>query len=175
MALVDVVAITVLAFGIYYPRHQRRDLLTALFGINVGVMAVSGILQSAAVGTGVGLGLFGVLSIVRLRSSEIEQSEIAYYFSALAIGLITGLTSTINVEAIALVIFILVTLFIIDHPSVFKRSHHLQLKLDRALYSDNEVLEHLQEKYPDQVTRVKIIKIDVVDQSTLVDIRIQGN
>ena len=42
------------------------------------------------VGTGLGLGLFGVLSLIRLRSSEIGQEEVAYYFVALALGLIGG-------------------------------------------------------------------------------------
>ena len=39
-----------------------------------------------ATGLGLGLGLFGVLSIIRLRSSEPSQEEVAYYFVALAMG-----------------------------------------------------------------------------------------
>ena len=46
---------------------------------------------SSAATVGLGLGLFGVLSIIRLRSDELGQHEIAYYFAALAIGLIGGL------------------------------------------------------------------------------------
>lgn len=45
---------------------------------------------------GLGLGLFGVLSIIRLRSSEISQHEVAYYFASLAIGLISGMATTIT-------------------------------------------------------------------------------
>src|SRR3954463_3035718 len=84
---VDLVAIGVLTFGIYFPRHRRRDLVVAFLGVNVGVLAVSMILGSTAIGAGLGLGLFGVLSIIRLRSREIEQHEVAYYFASLALGL----------------------------------------------------------------------------------------
>ena len=89
---VDLVAAAVLAFALYFRRHRRRDLVVAFLGVNVGVLAVATVLGTAEVALGLGLGLFGVLSIIRLRSSEISQREVAYYFSALAIGLIAGLT-----------------------------------------------------------------------------------
>ena len=37
----DLVAISVLAFGVYFPRHRRRDLVVAYLGVNVGVLAVA--------------------------------------------------------------------------------------------------------------------------------------
>ena len=40
----DLVAIAVLAFAVYYPRHRRRDLAVAFVGVNVGVLAVSMVL-----------------------------------------------------------------------------------------------------------------------------------
>lgn len=46
---------------------------------------------------GVGLGLFGVLSIIRLRSEELSQREVAYYFASLSLGLLGGLSSNIAV------------------------------------------------------------------------------
>ena len=51
--------------------------MVAFLGVNVGVLAVCLVLGSATVGAGLGLGLFGVLSIIRLRSDEIAQHEIA--------------------------------------------------------------------------------------------------
>src|SRR6185503_7955755 len=89
----DLVAITVLAYGIYFRRYYRRDLLLAYFSLNVGVFAVVSILAGSSAGVGLGLGLFGILSIIRLRSDPITQEEIAYYFIALALGLIAGLAA----------------------------------------------------------------------------------
>ena len=91
LAVVDLVAVLVLAMAVYYPRHRRADLVTAFIAVNVGVLAVTIVLSSSAATVGLGLGLFGVLSIIRLRSDELGQHEIAYYFAALAIGLIGGL------------------------------------------------------------------------------------
>ena len=88
----DLLAITVLVFGLYFPRYRRRDMVVAILGLNVGVMAVATALSTAEVSAGLGLGLFGVLSIIRLRSSELAQEDIAYYFTALAIGLLGGIS-----------------------------------------------------------------------------------
>ena len=88
---VDLVAAAVLAFALYFRRHRRRDLVVAFLGVNVGVLAVATVLGTAEVALGLGLGLFGVLSIIRLRSTEISQREVAYYFAALALGLIAGI------------------------------------------------------------------------------------
>lgn len=85
LAATDLVA-AVLLSAIYFQRHRRRDLVVAFLGVNVGVLAVATVLGTAEVALGLGLGLFGVLSIIRLRSSEITQREVAYYFAALAIG-----------------------------------------------------------------------------------------
>ena len=65
--LANIIAICILVFAIYLPRHHRRDLAVAYLGVNVGVMAVSIGLLNSSVAAGLGLGLFGVLSIIRLR------------------------------------------------------------------------------------------------------------
>ena len=66
----DVAAVLILVFALYFPRHRRRDLVAAYLGVNIGVLAVADALNSTGIGAGLGLGLFGVLSIIRLRSTE---------------------------------------------------------------------------------------------------------
>jgi hypothetical protein len=66
--VVDLVAICVLVFGLFLPRHQRPELIVAFLTVNIGVLAVTSALSSSTVGAGLGLGLFGILSIIRLRS-----------------------------------------------------------------------------------------------------------
>jgi hypothetical protein len=70
----DIAAVSVLVFGLYFPRHRRRDLVVAYLGVNVGVLAVAGSLSSGTVGAGLGLGLFGVLSIIRLSASSARSA-----------------------------------------------------------------------------------------------------
>ena len=50
--------------------------MAAYIGVNIGVLAVTLLLSSAQeLGAGLGLGLFGVLSIIRLRSTALAQGD----------------------------------------------------------------------------------------------------
>ena len=94
LVAIDLVAVIILGFGLYFPRYRRKDIVVAIVGLNVGVMSVAIALSSTDVSTGFGFGLFAVLSIIRLRSSELAQEEVAYYFAALAIGLLAGVNAS---------------------------------------------------------------------------------
>ena len=170
LVLFNGIAILIMVFCLYFPRHGRKDMVVALFGINVGVLGVSFTLADAAVSAGLGLGLFGVLSIIRLRSNELGQQEIAYYFCALDIELIGG----VNVDSwISPVLMgaIIVVLFIGDHPQLFSRSRHQIMRLDTA-YTDEAVLRtDLETMLSGKIRRLQIQRVDLVNNSTLVDER----
>ncbi|MEQ6899161.1 DUF4956 domain-containing protein [Microbacterium sp. KR10-403] len=167
----DLVAIAILAFAVYFPRHRRRDLAVAFVGINVGVLAVSIVLGSTTVGAGLGLGLFGVLSIIRLRSSEIEQSEIAYFFAALALGLIAGLSGGVTWLGIVLMALIVIALALIDSPALFRRYREQRLTLDRA-YTDEDALRAVVgETLGGRIHVLHVREVNLVSDTTVVDVR----
>jgi hypothetical protein len=167
----DLIAIAVLTFGVYFPRHRRRDLVAAFLGVNIGVLAVASVLGSSTVGAGLGLGLFGVLSIIRLRSDEISQHEIAYYFAALALGLIAGLGDVMDALHLGLMALVVAALFVGDHPALFRRHRNQLIRLDVA-YTDEEALRvHLETMLGGRVTNVVVKQIDMVNDSTLVEVR----
>ncbi len=128
----DVVAITIVSYGIYFRRYYRRDLLLAYIALNVGIFAVTALLSDSSAGVGLGLGLFGILSIVRLRSDSITQEEIAYYFVALALGLIGGLTASPTWLGPVLSAALVVVMFVVDHPRLTARAQRQTIVLDRA-------------------------------------------
>ena len=176
MIAIDLLAISIMTFGMYFPRHRRRDLVVAFLGVNVGVLAVATVLGSAEVGVGLGLGLFGVLSIIRLRSSEISQTEVAYYFAALALGLLAGLSTTINPLVIALMALIVVVLFIGDNPRLFKQYRQQTVQLDTAYSDETKLRLELERMLGATVHKVTVQHLDLVNDTTLVDVRYQvGN
>ncbi|MFT3797299.1 DUF4956 domain-containing protein [Microbacterium sp.] len=167
----DLVAIAVLAFAVYYPRHRRRDLAVAFVGVNVGVLAVSMVLADTTVGAGLGLGLFGVLSIIRLRSREIEQSEMGYYLAALAIGLISGLSTGVSWLGVGLVALVVGGLAIVDNPALLRRSREQRIVLDRAYTDENELRAAVEQLLGTSVHRVTTRSIDLVSDTTEVEVR----
>lgn len=166
----NIAAILILTLGLYFPRHRRRDLVVAYLGVNIGIMAVSTILLSTAVGAGLGLGLFGVLSIIRLRSDELAQHEVAYYFSALALGLLSGLGSE-PVMAISLMGVIVAAMFVADNPLLLRGYRRETVVLDRAISDEAALTAALEQRLGGQVYNATIIKIDFVNDTTIVDTR----
>lgn len=167
----DLAAAAILVFALFFPRHHRRDLVVAFLGVNVGVLAVTTVLGSAEVAMGVGLGLFGVLSIIRLRSSEISQREVAYYFSALAIGLISGLPHTDLVVPFVLVALILVVMFVADHPRFLASAESQTVRLDRAISDPIELRRELEHRLGLKVTGFTVQELNFVNETTLVEAR----
>ncbi|MFT4280447.1 DUF4956 domain-containing protein [Microbacterium sp.] len=168
---IDLAAIAILSFGVYYPRHRRRDLAVAFVGVNVGVLAVSMVLADTTVGAGLGLGLFGVLSIIRLRSREIEQSEMAYYLAALALGLVAGLSTSITWTTVGLMTLVVGVLAIVDSPALLRRSREQTLVLDRAYPDEEEARLAVESLLGARVHRLTVRNLDLVSDTTTVDVR----
>jgi len=172
MYAADLVAIAVLVFALFLPRHGRRDMVVAFLGVNLGVLAVAASLATSTIGAGLGLGLFGVLSIIRLRSEELAQHEIAYYFAALALGLIGGLSVAPSPLHLALMALVLLALVVGDHPRLARRTVRQELLLDRAI-TDHDVLHHhVTGLLGAGVVSVSPVRTDLVNDTTLVTVRL---
>ena len=168
---IDLIAVVILAFGVYFPRYQRRDMVVALLGINIGVMAVATALANAEVSAGVGLGLFGVLSIIRIRSEELTQPEVVFYFAAIAMGVLGGIPIDPAWYTPALMGALLGALYLGDHPALFRGFEQHRMVLDQA-YTDRAALEsRLADELGGQVKRVEIKRVDQVRGTTTVDVR----
>jgi hypothetical protein len=169
----DLVAVAILVFCMYFPRHRRRDLVVAFLTVNVGVLAVSIVLGSTGVGLGIGLGLFGVLSIIRLRSSEIEQHEVAYYFAALALGLVGGLGASATWVSLGLMALVVAVLAVGDSRLMLQRYRQQLVRLDQAYPDETALRAALERMLGARVHRVTVRELDLVDDSTLVEVRYQ--
>lgn len=168
---IDIVAVALLVFGLYFPRHRRRDLVAAYLGVNVGVLAVASSLSTSTIGAGLGLGLFGVLSIIRLRSTQLDQHEVAYYFSALALGIIGPLGGSSPWLTIGLMVLILVVMFLGDHPRLFRTYRCQVMVLDSAITDHVTLVGQLERILGARVHRATVERVDLVNETTVVEVR----
>ena len=167
----DLVSIAVLVLGLYVPRHTRKDLMAAYIGVNIGVLAVTALLSTSSVGAGLGLGLFGVLSIIRLRSTELSQHEVAYFFASLALGLLGGIQTAPLALTGALMGLVVLSLALADAPAVMRRNRHQVVLLDHAIADEPALITHLETLLSARVRSVEVQQLDLVDDTTLVDVR----
>lgn len=167
----DLVAITVLTFVVYFRRHRRRDMLLAYIGLNVGVLAVTLTLAQSGIATGVGLGLFGVLAIMRLRSSELSQEEVAYYFASLTLGLVAGLQPGETWLPPALSALVVGAMFLADHPALHQNYRQQLVTLDAVYLREADLIVRLEELLRADVKRAVVQATDLVRDQTIVDVR----
>ena len=166
----DLIAISILVGALYIPRHGRRDLVAAYIGVNVGVLAVTLLLSTSNdVGAGLGLGLFGVLSIIRLRSSSLAQGEVAYFFAALALGLLGGIQSHLII-VIILMVLIIASLWVGDHPGLMRHNRNQIVTLDRAISNEGELTLELEDLLGAKVRSIDLKSLDLVNDTTIVEV-----
>jgi hypothetical protein len=167
----DLIAIAVLVFGLYFPRHRRRDMIVAFLSVNVGVMGVTYAMTNANISLGFGLGIFAVLSIIRLRSTELDQAEIAYYFTAIALGLLGGFPAMSAYISFTLMAVLLGVIAIGDSPRLLGRARQQIVTLDQAVPSEDDARALVEMLLHAKVTRLTIRKVDFVNDTTTCDVR----
>ena len=171
---IDAVAITLLAYFIYYLRHRRRDATIGYIATNVAIFVVAAALSSSTtLNVGVGFGLFAVLSIVRLRSDEATQSEIGYTMVALVIGLMTGLPGLDVDIKIVFSGLLVATMYIVDHPRLIKPQQYqrLRIELDQIVTDQNELRDIVGSRIKGDVKRLTVLEIDFVRETMSLDVR----
>ncbi|NSC22914.1 DUF4956 domain-containing protein [Streptomyces albus subsp. chlorinus] len=168
----DLAAVLVLTFAVYFPRHRRRDLLPAYLALNVALFVVVAALARAGQGGGLalGFGLFGVLSMIRLRSESIQNEEVAYYFTTLVVGLVAGLPHLPFGLAALLCLLPVAVLYAADHPRLYARTRRAVVTLDAAV-TEPEAVRALVRARLGEPLAWKVGEVDYVRDLTVVDVR----
>ena len=171
--LVDLVAISLLTYALYYRRHHRRDLTLGLMGVNVGLFAVSSFTATSTMSVGFGIGLFALLSVIRLRSTTASQEEIGYYFVALVIGLVNGL-STSNGWGVTLTlnVVLLGVMFVADHPRMLRHSERHRVVLRGKPRPLDSLQGEVEDRLGYEVTKLRVLELDYAQRRTIIDVRI---
>ncbi|MCD0442742.1 DUF4956 domain-containing protein [Glycomyces sp. A-F 0318] len=167
----DLALISALVFGVYYRRHRRWHMVVPYIGLNVGVFAVVTALLGAEIGVGVGFGLFGVLSIIRLRSSEISHGDVCYYFSALSIGLVCAVPLASAWTGPALGLLVVGVMAVIDQPFLHRRHRQERVVLERVFATREELEARLTDLLgAEAILRVETVETDLVRDAQTVEV-----
>ena len=166
----DLVSMAVLTLVLFLPRHGRRDLVTVFWMFNAALFCVLLVISGGEIGVGAGLGLFAVLSIVRLRSEQYRNVEIGYFFVALALALVTGLAPGLILPA-ALCAGLLIVVTVVDLRALFPPARSVEVMLDCVIERDAELRMHLGDRLAGLVVAVTVIQVDYVRMTMLLSVQ----
>jgi len=170
----DVVALFVLVYLVYFRRHRRWDHVVGLVAFNVCLFTVSAALgASSPINVGVGFGLFAVLSIVRLRSEEASQVEIGYTMVALVLGLMAGLPGMEFQLKGIFSLFLIATMFIVDNQRFNQATRYrkVRIELDRVIHDDAALSLYLEQLLTRPVLSTQVREIDFVRETMRLDVQ----
>jgi hypothetical protein len=171
---IDLLAIFLLAYVVYFRRHRRADLLLAYVTLNIGIFVAMSLLSTVRVDLALGFGLFAILSIIRLRSSTVTQQEVAYYFVALVAGLVNGLSLDDRVLAVGINVLLVATMLVVDSRLLRSRAQRLEVTLDVVHHDDDALIADLERRLGGRVMHHVVDQIDYVRDVMVVDVRFKA-
>lgn len=170
----DLVAIFVFAIAVYFRRHRRKDLAVVFAFFNICLLVAVAVIEMTPVNAALGFGLFGILSIIRLRSEPFSNREIGYFFGALVLGLLNGIGTPHGGLTVGLNVLVVAAIWALDHPRVLKTGERLHVTLD-AIHTDPEVLKAvLSERLHATVTACTIVSVDYIKDSMELEVQRLG-
>lgn len=171
---IDVAAMLVLLFGMYYRRYRDKELVTAAGMFNIFVFAVLTVLSSIEFSLAAGFGLFAILALFTLRSEQITKIEITYFFDSVAIAVICSVLGTDLVFVACIAALVLAGAFVMDHPRILSSVDGIKVTLDKidahALSHPESMRQDLSKRLGVDVMSFQIVSFDYINDKAQINV-----
>lgn len=168
---IDVLSLLVLV-GWFYRRRAAAPEMTMVFTtLNIGLFAAVAAIGSGAFPVGVGFGLFGLLSLVRLRSAAFTTKDMAYTFTALVLALVNALPERHSWLVVLLDVVLLAAVWLVDDSRVRPQTRVMRVTLDRAVVEPGDVRLEVERRLGRAPLAVSVEQVDFVRETTVVAVR----
>ncbi|MEZ5779178.1 MAG: DUF4956 domain-containing protein [Paracoccaceae bacterium] len=171
---IDVSAMVILIFGMYYRRYRDKELATTASMFNIFAFAVLTILSSVEFSIAAGFGLFAILALFSLRSEQINKIEISYFFGSIGLAVICSVLGTGLLFVGVITTFVLVAAWILDHPKILQSASSAKLTLDRidphALSDYEKMRTDLSARLGVEVMNYQIVELNYVNDLARINV-----
>ena len=157
----------------YYHKFFKRDIAIAVVLYSMLIFAIV-FFVSFQSNIGLGLGLLGVLSLIRLRSIPESLVDVGFIFYAITIGLLGA--SILDLGSIVLIDLLLTFILILLTAGLFFRKNIVKTKItfDEIFFdklNDVDFLRRkIQKKYSIKAINVRVVNINYLKDSATLEI-----
>lgn len=167
----DALALVILV-GVLYRRRQSAPAMPLVFAaLNMGLFVALTAISAGSFKAGIGFGLFGLLSLVRLRSAAFTLKDVAYTFIALVLALVNGLQQRELWLVASLSALLLVVVWIADDSRSQPATRVMRLTMDHLVLDPADAFVELEGQLGVPILSVVIDDIDFVRETTRVSLR----
>ena len=167
---IDILSMLLLVGVLYRPQQSVASMPLVLAALNGGLFAALAAISAGEFAAGIGFGLFGLLSLLRLRSAAFTIKDVAYTFISLILALVNGLPdrpyAMLGVLNVALLLVVLIT----DNSRKDKPTRIMRLTLEHAYPDPAQARRVLDQRLAVEIKSVVIDQIDFVRETTAVTV-----
>jgi hypothetical protein len=168
----DVLSMLLLVGWLYRRRLAAPEMALVFTALNIGLFAAVTSIGAGHFPTGIGFGLFGLLSLVRLRSAAFTLKDVAYTFVALVLALVNGLPGRDLVMVVGLDLLLLVAIWVVDETrSRTPTTRLMMVTLDIAVTDLSAAFEAVRRRVAVEPLSVVVEDVDLVRETTRVAVR----
>lgn len=172
--ILNLCAIFIFAYLIYYRRYRNRESLTLFVLFNLLLFPFLNI--DFQMSSQFGFALFAILAVIRIRSDTFSKREMAYFFGSIALGVINGIGMENWVLLLLANVVIVVVAYLVDHPQLLperetEKTRLLINNLEPALLANRPALiQELSQHLNLPVVDVVVRKIDLINRTADLDV-----
>jgi len=167
----DVLSMLLLVGWLYRRRLAAPEMALVFTALNIGLFAAVTAIGAGHFPSGIGFGLFGLLSLVRLRSAAFTLKDVAYTFVALVLALVNGLPERSLLVAVLLDVVLLAALWVVDETRTTPSSRLMRVTLDVAVTDLAVAGAEVRRRVGIEPLSVVVEDVDLVRETTRVAVR----
>ncbi|MBR1803913.1 MAG: DUF4956 domain-containing protein [Muribaculaceae bacterium] len=176
--ILNLFVVWIMVHFLYFRKSRRRDFYFTfmLLGVAIYFLVYSMIFvledMKGKTGIGIGIGLFGIFSIMRYRTDAMPVREMTYLFSIICLSVINALGSAINfAEALLPNIVVLLAMFLCEQFLLNSKQQSKLVQYDRIKLitpdKREELLADLHERLGLDIIDVKVGSVDFLRDTAI--------
>lgn len=189
--VINIVVVGIIIDRLYYPKSKRRDFYFTFMIISMAIFFLVYLMMGMDRGKatmGVGLGLFGIFSIMRYRTDSMPVREMTYLFVVVCLSVIHAMADSLGVDCMGkltgtpiaelAVIDVIIAGFIIVFEQFLKVETSKLVQYDRIELVKKsrraELIADLEERLEIKVTGVKVGAVDFLRDMAMLRVYYEG-
>ena len=181
--VINIVVIGIIIDRLYYPKSKRRDFYFTFMLISIAIFFIVFFMifvleeMKGKTSLGIGIGLFGIFSIMRYRTDSMPVREMTYLFVIIALSLVNAISEGVPMIELAItnLIFFVAVWFcewrLKVLPSKIIQYDKMELIVPER---KNELIADLERRLGLEIVQVEVGAIDFIRDMAMVKIRYRG-
>ena len=181
--VINIVVTLFIIDRLYYPKSKRRDFYFTFMLISIAIFFIVFFMifvleeMKGKTSLGIGIGLFGIFSIMRYRTDTMPVREMTYLFVIIALSLVNAISEGVPMIELAItnLIFFLAVWFcewrLKVLPSKIIQYDKMELIVPER---KNELIADLERRLGLEIVQVEVGAIDFIRDMAMVKIRYRG-